>query len=163
MKQTSILLSLGSNVGDRIQNLHRACNELRDVMLLKNVVESGLYETEPVGYTTQPDFINMCVLGTTSLTPIEFYTGIKLIEKKIGRVERPQWHEREIDIDILLYGDEIISTDSLTIPHPRMHERKFVLVPATEIAPDVVHPVLHKSISVLLEDCTDTSTVTLLE
>lgn len=159
MKGTPILLSLGANIGNRILNLQRACTELKNVLLVKNFVSSGLYETEPVGYTSQPDFINMCVFGFTGLTPMEFYTGVKLIEKKLGRIERPQWHEREIDIDILLYGNEIIKTDTLTIPHPRMHERKFVLLPASEVASDMIHPVSKSSIAELLKLCTDTATV----
>lgn len=156
---TFVLLSLGSNLGNRKININNAVRLLRAEGALKNIKLSGLYETEPVGYTDQPWFLNAAASGLTSLSMHELIRLCKEIEFKVGRKTRERWHEREIDIDILLYGDEILSDEEITIPHPRMHERRFVLEPAAEIAPELMHPNLNKTVEQLLEECSDNSVV----
>jgi 2-amino-4-hydroxy-6-hydroxymethyldihydropteridine diphosphokinase len=124
------------------------------------VSRSSLYETAPVGETDQPPFLNNAVGVETVLSPRELLAVIKEIEKIIGRTPTYRWGPREIDIDILLYDDLVINEPGLTIPHPRMHERAFVLVPLSEIAPIAVHPVLGKSIGTLCEGLGPISGVT---
>ena len=113
--------------------------------------QSSMYETKPWGLTDQPDFVNMAVEAETDLAPIELLEMLKKIEKDMGRRDTIRWGPRIIDLDILLYDDIILKTDSLTIPHPLMHEREFVLGPLSEIAGDLIHPVLKKSIGDLLK------------
>lgn len=154
-----VLLSLGSNVGDRYENINKAIEKLSQDGIIYNLKTSKFYETEPVGYKEQGWFLNCSVSGYTNLDSIELFKKCKEIEKELGRKKRARWHEREIDIDILLYSDLIFHSDLLTIPHPRMHERKFVLVPSAEIAPNAIHPLLHSTIKDLLEKCQDNSKV----
>ncbi|MGC8595602.1 MAG: 2-amino-4-hydroxy-6-hydroxymethyldihydropteridine diphosphokinase [Candidatus Kryptoniota bacterium] len=150
-------LLLGSNLGDRVASILtaiRMIGELRDTNLLRT---SSIYETEPFGFSEQPPFLNIGVIVRTNLSPEFLLHNLKLIEKKIGRKERPKWHEREIDIDIIFYGKSIVQTRSLTIPHPLMHLRRFVLVPLVEIDSDFMHPVYGKNLATLLAECTDQS------
>jgi 2-amino-4-hydroxy-6-hydroxymethyldihydropteridine diphosphokinase len=130
--------------------------------LLHNVSTSSLYATAPVGFSDQPFFVNAAMAGTTALAPASLHTALKHLEVALGRVPREQWHEREIDIDVILFGSEVISTDSLQIPHPRFRDRRFVLEPAAEIAAHAIDPVTGLSIAHLLESCTDTALVTML-
>ncbi|MBI5326329.1 MAG: 2-amino-4-hydroxy-6-hydroxymethyldihydropteridine diphosphokinase [Ignavibacteriae bacterium] len=154
-----VLFSLGSNLGNREDNLIRAAEYLKISAGLTNYNCSSFYETEPVGFKDQPWFLNVVVSGYTSI-PADFIMGIiKNIEEVIGRKQREKWHEREIDIDILLYGNLVIKSDNLTIPHPSMHERRFVLVPAAEIAGEIIIPESGKTIYQLLEECCDSSIV----
>lgn len=147
MKKT-VYLSLGSNLGDRQSNLRNAIGRLLE---LGDVVEvSSLYETEPVEVTDQPWFLNCAVAVRTDLMPREFLAGILAIEKSMGRVRTQPKGPRVIDIDILLFGQQTINTPELTVPHPAMAERRFVLVPLAEIAPEVVHPTTQESIRELL-------------
>lgn len=141
-------LSLGSNVGDRFQNLREATARLREVGDVLAV--SPLYETEPVEFTEQAWFLNCAVALNTDLEPRELMARLLGIEREMGRERTVKKGPRTIDIDVLLFGDEVISTPELTVPHPAMHQRRFVLEPLAEIAPGVRHPVLKKSVSELL-------------
>jgi 2-amino-4-hydroxy-6-hydroxymethyldihydropteridine diphosphokinase len=144
-----IALGLGSNVGDRMANLQNAVDELS--MIGKVSAVSNVYETEPWGKTDQSKFLNACVQIETVEELYSLLYKLKQIEIQLGRVERERWGPREIDIDILFYHDQQISSQRLTVPHPLLHERPFVLIPLLEIAADFVHPVLGKTISELAE------------
>src|SRR5579885_2745156 len=133
-----IYLSMGSNLGDRRGNLAAAIQRLHTMMEIEKV--SSVYETEPVGYLEQPRFLNIAVAGTTRLSPQEFLRRAKEIETALGRQETIRNGPRPIDIDIIFYDNLTLDSEPLTIPHPRMAERAFVLAPLTEIAPEVVHP-----------------------
>jgi 2-amino-4-hydroxy-6-hydroxymethyldihydropteridine diphosphokinase len=139
-----VYLSLGSNVGERAGNLHAAIDRLRD--LGDVVAVSSLYETEPVEFTSQPWFLNCAVKLDTEKTPQELLAGILGIERQLGRQRTQQKGPRVIDIDIVLFGNSIVADPGLTIPHAAMHERRFVLEPLAEIAPDVLHPILQRTI-----------------
>ena len=156
------MLSLGANLGDRQANIDTAVRHLINESVLTDVRTSSYYETEPVGFTDQPPFINIVLTGFTKMSLVGLMQYCKSVEYFMGRRIRKRWHEREIDIDILLYADTVTHNSRLTIPHPRMHKRKFVLVPANEIAGKTMHPKLNKSISRLLEECEDNSEVGLL-
>jgi 2-amino-4-hydroxy-6-hydroxymethyldihydropteridine diphosphokinase len=133
----SIFLSLGSNLGDRLQNLSDAVELLQQQNGMKFQHLSHVYETEPIGYVAQPAFLNMVVGGETSLRPEEVLATTQGIEQQLGRARSFRWGPRTIDIDILTYGQQQIQFDQLVIPHPRMAERAFVLVPFAEIAGDL--------------------------
>ena len=153
-----VVLALGANLGDRIATIRRAIAMLSD-SVLHDVRASAMYETEPVGYTDQPSFINMAITGVTTLPASELYHRCKAIELDLGRTPRAKWHEREIDIDVVLYGENVVHEADLMIPHPRMHERRFVLQPCADIAPAMLHPILHRRVDDLLKDCTDMAAV----
>jgi 2-amino-4-hydroxy-6-hydroxymethyldihydropteridine diphosphokinase len=142
-------IGIGSNLGNRRYNCLKAIELLRQGGLRVSKV-SLLYETEPWGVRGQPRFINMAAEIETDLPPRKLLALLKAIEKRMGRIKAEQWGPRRIDLDILLYDDITLNTDGLTIPHPLMHERTFVLEPLSEIAPEKVHPVLLKKVSVLL-------------
>ena len=143
---TTVYLSLGSNMGDRQQNLDLALKLLSQRMQVVKV--SSVYDTEAVGPISQPRFLNLACEVKTRLAPEGLLTMVKGLELKMGRKGRTG-EPRIIDVDILLYGDTVVKTADLEIPHPRMAERQFVLVPLAEIAPDAVHPVLKKPIKEL--------------
>jgi 2-amino-4-hydroxy-6-hydroxymethyldihydropteridine diphosphokinase len=134
----TVYLSLGTNLGQRRQNLERAVAGLGEVMAITAV--SPIYQTPPWGLTDQPDFLNLCLEATTTLTPPDLLHFTRQLEKELGREKTVRWGPRLIDIDILFYDDLILRSEELTIPHPRMAERAFVLVPLADIAPDLVHP-----------------------
>ena len=140
----SVYLSLGSNLGDRAENIYAALRRLRARIRLDQV--SSLYETDPVGPVDQPWFLNLVCGGETTLSPEALLRLAKRIEREMGRKEGPRFGPRLIDIDILFYDDLTISTPRLEIPHPRLHERGFTLIPLGEIAPDLVHPLLGTTI-----------------
>jgi len=143
-----IILSLGSNLGDREANICQAL-QLLSARQIRIIKQSSIYETEPVGYTDQPFFLNMAVLIETRLTPQELLAVCLDVEAELGRVRALRWGPRIIDIDIITYNDIKLDLPQLTLPHPRLGEREFVLVPIQEIAPDL--PLLHgKTASQLL-------------
>ena len=145
-----IYLSLGSNIGDRLYNLSKAVTGLQPKV--KPKTESSVYETEPWGYSDQPNFLNQVVKAETYLSPLDLLSFLKETEIILGRQETFRFGPRLIDIDILFYDELVVESPDLTIPHPRIAERAFVLVPLTEIAPDLVHPVVHKTIQQLRTD-----------
>jgi 2-amino-4-hydroxy-6-hydroxymethyldihydropteridine diphosphokinase len=155
----SVYLSLGSNLGNREANLNRAVRMLRDPdrVMLERI--SSCFETEPVGYRDQPWFLNLALEIRTSLTPRQVLDRCKRIERSMGRVPTFQGAPRVIDLDILLYGKRIVDDLDLTIPHPRMARRRFVLEPLSEIAPDTIHPVLGMNLRSILLACPDSATV----
>lgn len=138
-----VYLSLGSNLGNRQENLDTALKLISQRMQMGKI--SSIYDTEAVGTVAQPRFLNMACEVFTRLTPEGLLALVKGVEFKMGRHSRTG-EPRTIDIDILLYGDTVVKTKDLEIPHPRMAERQFVLVPLAEIAPDAVHPVTKKTI-----------------
>ncbi|UXV34816.1 2-amino-4-hydroxy-6-hydroxymethyldihydropteridine diphosphokinase [Staphylococcus sp. IVB6181] len=143
---TEVFLGLGSNVGDREAQLKAAIDLLDEQQGIEVIKVSSFYETAPVGYVDQPDFLNLCIKIETELSPHEVLERGLAIEQQLHRVRKERWGPRTLDIDILLYGDEIIETKDLSIPHPRMTERAFVLIPLQEIAPDKVEPRTQKKI-----------------
>ena len=145
-KWKEVFLSLGSNMGDRHNNINEAIRYLQEDRLCKVIKISDMIETEPVGGVEQDDFINCAVAINTLRNPYELLELIGEIEHKLKRERIVHWGPRTIDLDIILYEDEVIITNELTIPHCQMHLRKFVLEPLTQIAPTAFHPVLKKYI-----------------
>lgn len=156
----TVYLALGSNLGDRLENLHRVIEELPP--LATAIAESNIYETPPWGFEEQPSFYNQVILINTHLAPKKLLLSLKELEVNLGRQPTFRNGPRLIDIDILLYDNLILSSPGLTIPHPRMHERAFVLVPLADLAPDLRHPVLRSSIRELLAQV-DTSQIKLVK
>jgi 2-amino-4-hydroxy-6-hydroxymethyldihydropteridine diphosphokinase len=148
-EQTRVILALGSNLGERFENLHQA---LKDVSLRVSIIKtSSVYETPPWGYIDQPVFFNQVLSGYTSLNPVELLTFVKNIENNMGRVNNFQNGPRLIDVDILLFGEQIINSEILVIPHPRMLERGFVMLPLAEIEPELIIPGTNKKVLELLQ------------
>jgi len=147
---TRTYLSLGSNLGDRAGRLREAIGKLSALGKVTNC--SSFYETEPVEFTNQPEFLNCVVEFETLLRPEALLEGILRIEREMGRdrATQPAKGPRIIDIDILLAGDAVVNSEELVLPHPAMHLRRFVLEPLAEIAPDVGHPLLRQTILILL-------------
>lgn len=139
-QRVSAYLSLGSNLGDRLGRLREALERLGrlDGVRLERV--SAVYETEPVGVKDQPPFLNLAARIETTLEPLQLLDAAKRIEREMGRRPGPRWGPRPVDIDILLHGAAVMETPRLTLPHPAMLGRAFVLVPLAEIAPDLVLP-----------------------
>ncbi len=144
----AVYLGIGSNLGNRESNLAKALEALSRRMTIERI--SSIYETEPVGYVEQPWFLNMVCSGTTGLDPFEVLSLAKEIEAQLGRIPDFPNAPRTIDIDIIFYDDRIIETTDLVIPHPRMVERAFVLIPLAEIAPEFIHPANGTSVKELL-------------
>ena len=144
----TVYLGLGSNLGDRERNLARGLESVARRITIKQV--SSIYETEPLGYLEQPWFLNMVCCGTTRLDPFELLRYVKGIEEQLGRVAAFPNAPRPIDIDILFYAQRVIEAQYLVIPHPRIGERAFVLIPLVEIAPDLAHPITGTTMRELL-------------
>ena len=143
-----IYLALGSNLGDRVANLENARKALAPKVTL--IRESPIYVTPPWGYTEQPDFLNQVIEVETLLHPIPLLHKLKEIEADMGREATFRNGPRIIDLDILFYGQEVYEGELLQIPHPRLQDRAFVLVPLNDLAPDFVHPVLNESVREML-------------
>jgi 2-amino-4-hydroxy-6-hydroxymethyldihydropteridine diphosphokinase len=143
-------LSLGSNLGDRKANLTEAIHRLERIGKLLKV--SSIYETEPVEFTAQPWFLNCVVLLETEKMPRQLLKAILGVERGMGRRRLQKKGPRSIDIDILLFGNSVVDTGELVIPHPAMHNRRFVLEPLAEMAPDVRHPVLKRTVRELRDE-----------
>ena len=159
-KPAVVYLSAGSNLGDRAANLRNGIEDLRKVgIVLKQV--SSIFETEPVGFSDQPWFLNLAAEVETRLSPHELLACCLEIEIRRGRVRSFPAAPRTLDLDILLYDSLIIDQPGLQIPHPRMTHRRFVLEPLVQIAPGFLHPLLKKTIHELLDVCTDSSMVRL--
>lgn len=146
-----VYLGMGSNLGLREEQLKRAIKELGSLSHTEVLDLSSLYETEPVGVKDQPWFLNLVSVLRTAIPPQELLFRLKKIESQMGRGKGGRWGPRIIDLDILLYDDLVFSSPRLVIPHPRMHQRSFVLLPLTEMAPQWRHPILGKGIWQLAE------------
>jgi len=143
----TVYLGLGSNLGNRARSIYRALRLLGPRVRLGKI--SSLYETEPVGLAEQPWFLNLVCCGETDLSPEALLNLAKTIERQMGRKRGVRFGPRPIDIDILLYDDLVLSTPQLEIPHPRLHERAFVLIPLSEVAQGLIHPVLNRGVEQL--------------
>jgi 2-amino-4-hydroxy-6-hydroxymethyldihydropteridine diphosphokinase len=161
-KYINVYLSLGSNSGNRRQNIEAALG-LITKQIGKIARKSHLYETQPWGVTDQDPFYNIVVMANTTQEPRELLENITKIERELGRERKEKWGPRVIDIDIVFYGKRIIRDKGLEIPHPEMHKRAFVLVPMMELDPEFEHPTLHTAMDMLYMDCDDQSDVVMLD
>ncbi len=143
-------VSLGSNLGDRESNLRRALKALEADAGVAIIAVSHYYETKPVGMAEQPDFLNLAAEIETELAPLELLNAVKEIEARLGRAPSEHWGPRVIDIDIILWGQQMVTTEPLTVPHKEFRKRAFVLAPLAEIAPNAVDPVTGKTVAELL-------------
>lgn len=154
----NVFLLLGSNLGDRLQILRSA-----EILIEERIgiiqSASSVYETAPWGVLEQPAYLNQILVVETGLLPEEILRIVLEIEHELGRIRYERWGARVIDIDMLYYQDVVMDSARLTLPHPRLHERRFTLVPLNEIAPDFIHPVLLKSTRQLLSECSDPGAV----
>ena len=150
MQENKVYIGLGSNLGDRKKLLKEALHEIEEFASIEN--QSKVIETDPVGYTEQPKFLNMVAEIKTPLTPLQLIFRLQEIEHKMGRTREIKNGPRTIDLDILLFGDKVINQPNLKIPHPQMHKRKFVMIPLNEIAPNTNHPTLNQSIKELTNE-----------
>ncbi len=149
----TVYLSVGSNIGDRSEHCRFGLSSLVGIENTRVAAKSRIYETEPVGFEDQGRFLNLVVKIETCLSPSELLKKLKAIEAESGRdFGQVRFGPRTLDMDILFYDDLIVETDRLTVPHPRMHERRFVLKPLCDLDPNLVHPVLKKTVSRLLRE-----------
>ena len=148
-------ISLGSNIDDRLGYLHDAVNLLQQDQKIDVNAVSSVYETDPVGYTEQENFLNIVIQVNTSYQAEELLKKCLDIEQTLGRKREIRWGPRTVDLDILLYNQDNIETEHLSVPHPRMHERAFVIIPLVEIEPNIQLPTMDQPLSVVLERMTD--------
>jgi 2-amino-4-hydroxy-6-hydroxymethyldihydropteridine diphosphokinase len=151
MKEHTVYLALGTNLGDRLTNLKQAISALTPQMEVQT--KSQVYETPPWGYEEQPKFLNQVIKAQTYLEPESLLKHLKRLEVALGRKASFQNGPRLIDIDLLFYDDLVLNQPALVLPHPRLHERGFVLLPLMDIAPDLVHPVYKKSVREMVAQC----------
>lgn len=150
----SVYLLLGSNLGNRLENIHRAHQQIS--RLVGTVITASLvYKTAAWGKTDQPDFYNQVVVVETGLSPHQVLECIHRIEKNLGRIRAEKWGTRILDIDILFFGNKVLDESDLQVPHPGIADRKFTLIPLNEISPHLIHPLYGKTITELLQVCTD--------
>jgi 2-amino-4-hydroxy-6-hydroxymethyldihydropteridine diphosphokinase len=146
----TVYISLGTNMGDRMGNLRQAASALEAQMQVKD--HSPVYQTPPWGYTDQAEFLNQVICGETELSPQELLFFLKDLEAQLGRQPSFRYGPRLIDMDILFYDDQVLEVPGLSIPHPKLHERAFVMVPLADLAPEIVHPRLGMTVRDLLEN-----------
>ncbi|HPB01796.1 MAG: 2-amino-4-hydroxy-6-hydroxymethyldihydropteridine diphosphokinase [Bacteroidales bacterium] len=162
MNRHNIFLSLGSNEGNREWLLQQAIDMIRSY--IGEVVRvSNIYEGEPIGFKSEKQFLNLCLEMKAEGNPHQLLLKLEAIEVKLGRLKPSifsEYTDRTIDLDIVFFDDLVVNTEELTIPHPKMHLRRFVLEPLAELCPDFIHPVLKKTVKVLLGECPDESKLT---
>jgi 2-amino-4-hydroxy-6-hydroxymethyldihydropteridine diphosphokinase len=161
MKPQRIFIGLGSNLGDRVANLREAVRRLQPMIAVERV--SNLYVAAPLGYVRHDAFINAVVQGTAATKPLELLAELQQIERAMGRRIGVEYGPRPIDLDILLFGSMQMQSLELTIPHPRLARRAFVLKPLAELAPNLMHPVLYYTVAQLLQDVDDADQVQLYQ
>ena len=149
---TTAYIGIGSNLGDKLNNCRKSIEMTGRIPDTSVTAQSVFYRTEPVGVEGQDWYVNCVISLSTGLPAQELLKNLLDIEQIMGRERKKKWDSRTIDLDILLYGQEVIEEEDLTVPHPLMHLRKFVLEPMVQLAPDLIHPVLGKSMAGLLED-----------
>jgi 2-amino-4-hydroxy-6-hydroxymethyldihydropteridine diphosphokinase len=145
-------IGIGSNIGDKVHQCEEAISEILKVDRHKLLAKSSLFKAKPIGYTSQDWFVNGVIKIETEMEPLDLFRVLRTIELKLGRTQTFRWGPRSIDLDILFFDDKEVRTQELQIPHPRLHERQFVLIPLVEIDRDLLHPILKKTIGKLLEE-----------
>ena len=162
MNKNEVFLLLGSNLGNRQAVLAEAIAQI-ETQIAPVCAKSSIYQTAPWGVAEQPDFLNQVVCLQTVLHPIDILQRALKIEKTMGRERHERWGARLIDIDLLYCGSVVVKMDDLIVPHPRLHQRRFTLVPLAEIAPEFVHPIFRQNNRELLDICTDTGETAIYE